>query len=125
MVEMSRDFFERVHTENIVLDIGGDIGALMVYTDAHLWGKEIEVSPKANPSQRTHTAILERHIANRVTFVGVFPALQAGDYYLWSNTPTPVAEVTIVGGAVTEVDGRGLLTVATYPSHSYPSSGRS
>jgi hypothetical protein len=109
MVEMSRDFFERVHTENIVLDIGGDIGALMVYADAHLRGKEIEISPKSHPTHRTHTAILERHITNRVTFVGVFPALQAGDYYLWSNTPDPIGEVTIVGGAVAEVDGRGLI----------------
>jgi hypothetical protein len=110
-MEMNQEFFERVHTENIVLDIGGDIGALMIYTDARLRGKEIEISPKSQPTQRTHTAILERHIADRVTFVGVFPALQAGDYYLWSNTPAPVGEVTIVGGAVAEVDGRGLIDV--------------
>ncbi len=38
--------------EDAVLDIGGDIGALILYTDAALNGREIEVSPIDDPDDR-------------------------------------------------------------------------
>src|SRR6266699_3447548 len=45
---MAETYVERVHTENAVLDIGEDIGALVIYTGQEMLGKEIEVSPKGN-----------------------------------------------------------------------------
>src|SRR5690348_3583565 len=41
-------YVDRVHTEHAVLDIGEDIGALVIYTRQEMLGKEIEVSPKGN-----------------------------------------------------------------------------
>jgi len=36
---------QRMHTEPAVLDIGGEIGALILYTNGDRCGQEIEVSP--------------------------------------------------------------------------------
>ncbi len=93
----------RIHTENIVLDIGQETGALILYTGEELRGKEIEVSSKGNDAHRVHTAIWERRFNGRVVFAGVFPSLPAGDYTIWTN---PTSDVMIVGGRVAEVDLR-------------------
>src|SRR2546425_12530007 len=92
------DHVDRVHTEHAVLDIGQDIGALVIYTREELRGEEIEVSPKGNDVQRTHTQVLERRFNGRSTFAALFLALPAGDYKIWSDDPNVTNEVTIVGG---------------------------
>ncbi len=109
-------------TEQVVLDIGGDIGALILYTKPEANGDEIEISPRghsatdelhehhshdgdhAHHSHRTHNQVHERNFNGRVCFAAVYPALQAGEYDLWGEGPNPVDQVTIVGGEVTEVD---------------------
>jgi hypothetical protein len=96
-------YWSRPHTEPIVLDIGEDVGALILYTPAALHGREIEISLLDPDSPRTHTAILERQIGNRTLFAGVYPALQAGEYRLWGDDPSQPSQVTIVAGAVAEV----------------------
>ena len=98
---MIEQYVERVHTEHAVLDIGKDIGALVIYTSKELLGKEIEVSARGNDAQRIHTAIHERRANGRTIFAGVFLALPAGDYIIWVH---PSSEVTITGGSVAEVD---------------------
>ena len=94
---------ERVHTENAVLDIGEDIGALVIYTGQELLGKEIEVSPKGNDAQKIHTAVLERKVNGRTMFAALFLELPEGDYIILT---TPPSEITIVGGQVAELDWR-------------------
>ena len=93
-------------TEEAVLDIGGDVGALILHTDASFRGREIEVSPLGRDDRRVHTAILERRIRGAVRFAGVYPSLSAGDYRIWAPEPGLVDRVTIVGGEVAEVDWR-------------------
>ena len=104
---------ERVHTQPIVLDIGQDIGALIVYTGPQLRGREIEVSPKGNAARRTHTEVLERTVTGRTVWAAVFPALAAGDYSLWRDVLTD-DDVTIVGGTVAEVDWRALTDASAF-----------
>lgn len=96
---------ERVSTGHAVLDIGQNVGALVIYTDAQLCGKEIEVSPKDNHLQRTHTEVLERRVNGRATYAALFLALAEGDYNVWC---IPGQTVTIMGGSVAEVDWRGI-----------------
>jgi hypothetical protein len=103
---MTEHYAERVHTEHAVLDIGQNIGSLVLYTGEELCGKEIEVSPKGNDAQRTHTAIWERKFNGRSVFAGIFPSLPAGDYTLWKNETEPAGDITISGGQVAEVDWR-------------------
>ena len=100
---MAERYIDRVHTEHAVLDIGEDIGALVIYTRQELRGKEIEVSLKGNEVKRVHTAVWERSVNGRTLFAGIYPSLPAGDYIIWT---TPPSEVTIIGGQVAEVDLR-------------------
>lgn len=102
---MVEKYVERVHTEHAVLDIGQDIGALVIYTREEHRGKEIEVSLKGNDSKRIHTAIHERKVNGRTIFAGVFLALPAGNYIIWVH---PSSEITIVGGHVAEVSWRDI-----------------
>lgn len=113
-MEQGRAFYERVHSEQVVLDIGQDIGALVVYTGEELRGKEIEISPEGNDTKRTHTSILERRVNGRVMFAGVFAALPAGHYTVWMH---PTRDVTITGGHVAEVDCRDCSNI--YARYAY------
>lgn len=103
---MAEPYVDRVHTEPAVLDIGDDVGALVLYTMGEFRGKEIEVSPKGRDADRVHTAIWGREANGRVVYAGIYPALPAGDYIIWRDETTPGGEVTIVGGAIAEVDWR-------------------
>jgi hypothetical protein len=102
---MTEEHIDRVHPETVVLDIGQDIGALIIYTEADLRGREIEVSPKG-VAKRVHVDVLERRINCRPVFAAVFPGLRAGDWDIWENGPSPSGTVTIVGGEVATVDWR-------------------
>lgn len=103
---MPEQFVDRVHTGHAVLDIGEDIGALIVYTGPELRGREIEVTPKGG-SRRTHTDVLERSVGGRRVFAALFLALPEGDYDLWRRQAR-TGEARVTGGAVAEVDWRGL-----------------
>lgn len=105
-MEESQSFFERIHSEPVVLEIGGEVGALVLYTGPELRGKEIEVSPVQEPQRRTHTAVLERHFNGKQLFAAVFAALPAGIYTLWNLEGQAVGTVAIKGGCVNEVDWR-------------------
>ena len=116
----------RVHTEHAVLDIGEDIGALVIYTREALRGQEIEVSPRDDARQRTHTVVLERQVQRRRSvFAALFLALPAGDYRIWCDDPTVPNTVTIVGGAVAEINWRAsamtrVTAIKSAHSHNTP-----
>jgi hypothetical protein len=102
---MAEQHVDRVHPETVVLDIGQDVGALVIYTEAALRGREIEVSPRGTTA-RVHVEVLERRINGRPVFAAVFPGLRAGDYDIWEDFPKSGGTVTIVGGEVATVDWR-------------------
>jgi hypothetical protein len=98
-----------------VLDIGGDIGALVLYTDSDLEGLEIEVSVRDRSAdesgdesgRRTHTEILRRTVGGRTFWAGVYSQLPEGDYRIWfDEAPGRTLEFSIAGGSVTELDWR-------------------
>lgn len=91
----------QIHTEHAVLDIGQDVGALIIYTREELLGREIEISMKGNDLNRIHTVIHERRVNKRRIFAGLFLALPAGDYIIRVH---PGSEVTIIGGQVVELN---------------------
>jgi hypothetical protein len=96
----------RTRTEQVVLDIGGDIGALILYTNPDANGDEIEISRKGEEHHRSHNQVHERRFNGAVCFAAVYPELQAGVYDLWGESTTPVDRVTIVGGQVAALDWR-------------------
>lgn len=74
-----------------MLDIGADVGALVIYLPASEHGREIEIS-LAGASTRTHSAVRERRLDDGSTYCVVYPSLTAGEYTIWSfdGTPRPV-----------------------------------
>src|SRR5947209_5298140 len=97
---------ERVHTEHVVLDIGGDIGALILYTDPEQVNAEIEMTPKGSNTGHFHNQVHERRMNGRSVFAAVYPQIRAGEYDIWRDASTVAGSVTIVGGEVATVDWR-------------------
>jgi hypothetical protein len=101
---MAETHSDEVHTSDVVLDIGGDIGALILRTSPEMNGKEIELSSTIAGSKRFHNQVHERRIEGRTVFAAVYPEIQAGEYYIWGDGLDPVETVTVRGGEVAEID---------------------
>ena len=115
----------------VMLDIGGDIGALVLLTSESMHLAEIEISPldenardvfqwehkhahdhgdghthsHGDPS-RTHVAVRERRGPAGTRYAAIYPGLREGDYQLWALDGQPADVVHITGGEVTQVDWR-------------------
>ena len=89
----------------VVLDVGDDIGALVLLAPASAVGLEIEISPVEEPDHRSHVAVHPRDLAGQMVHAAVYPELPWGRYQLWSPQGDPVLEVSIVGGRVTAARG--------------------
>jgi hypothetical protein len=92
----------RPHPEFVVLEIGDDLGALIVHTDAEMHGVEVEISPTEDDDCRSHKQVLERFTGDRSTHSLVFDQLPAGRYTLWSGDVAKVRDVVVRAGEVTE-----------------------
>ena len=115
---------------SVLLDIGGDIGALVVTMPATMVDVEIEIRPVGAADAPTgghthshdghhshhhhddhghghkhhpHVAVVGRPTAEGVAYTCVFPELLEGSYELYEKLGGPVKLVTTVtGGAVQE-----------------------
>jgi hypothetical protein len=92
-------FWTRRHTESVVLDIGDDVGALVLYTSADLHGREIEVCPLGG-ARRVHSAVLERGLDERVFYAATYAELTVGEYEVCVEGSPRFA---IRAGCVTEI----------------------
>ncbi|GGK91347.1 phospholipase [Mangrovihabitans endophyticus] len=101
---MSHHTFAPSGQGTVVLNIGADIGALVIHTPGRLRGHEIEVSPRADAGRRTHAAVRARYVRSGVRWSVVLDSLHAGRYVIWRDPATPLAEVDVRGGAVTEFE---------------------
>lgn len=101
---MSTEPVARPHPEPVVLDIGGELGALVVYADAELLDTPIEISPEGKNAQRAHQHVLERPLPTGTSYAAVFDRIVQGTYTLWMHDEPRVRGVTIEGGVVTELD---------------------
>lgn len=103
----------------VVLDIGGDVGAVVVTVPEELVGAEVDVVPVdadlltygvhhhgdgASHVHRPHVAVVARPLPDgRLVPTLVYPELVEGRYrLLLQGTDDVVMEVDVVGGQVTE-----------------------
>ena len=89
-----------------VLDIGGDVGAMVVYLGSRTRTGEIEACPVDAPADRFHTGVHHRAIARGFAWTAVFPEVVAGAYQLLDDDGSPLAALTVTGGRVAELDLR-------------------
>jgi hypothetical protein len=106
------NYSARAHPEFVVLDIGDDVGALIVHTDADLHATEVEISPTGEDDRRAHKDVLERSIEGRSAYTAVFYELAEGTYTLWSCGEALARDVAITGGTIVEVDWRRAAVAA-------------
>ncbi|MCI4064371.1 phospholipase [Micromonospora sp. R77] len=85
---------------SVLLDLGGNSGALIIYTGPDLHGREIEISRDGEP--RTHSAVRERHVRDGVFHSAVYPDLEAGLYTVWWDDRTPAGAICVTGGGIAE-----------------------
>ena len=84
-------------------DVGGDVGAAVVYTPEGLVGRELEIRPLGRAWDGTHTAVRERHVGASTLWAGFFGALPAGRYQVrLRGDASRSIDVSVVGAAVTE-----------------------
>ncbi|GIJ26949.1 hypothetical protein Vqi01_21110 [Micromonospora qiuiae] len=96
----------------VLLNVGGDTGALIIHTGRQLLGREIEVSRADRAGEpRTHAAVRERQVRDGTFHSAVYPDLAAGFYTVWWDADTPVGAVTVAGGVVAEF---------IWPTSAYP-----
>ncbi len=88
---------------SVVMDIGGDTGALVVYTPEILAGAEIEIARRGEATTFVHTEVRERRLPQGSLFAGVFPGVPAGDYSLLAVASLPSVDFSVAGGQVSEI----------------------
>ena len=96
-------------TGSVVLDIGHDMGSLVVYVPMGMLGSEVEISPCGPDARRTHVGVWERRVNGRRVAAAAFPPLPAGDYDVWGPDTGSRSTVAIAPGRVTELHCAGAL----------------
>lgn len=87
-------------TGSVVLDLGGDTGALIVYTGRDLHGREIEIS--RDDDRRVHSAVRERRVRDGSIHGAVYPDPPEGIYTIWWDEGAPAGTVSVHGGGIAE-----------------------
>lgn len=93
---------------SVLLDIGGDVGALVVVAPDSMLGHEVEIAPAGEAFDRVHrphVAVVRRPVADGEIASLVFPDLTSGRYALAPKGTTDVRlEVEVRGGEVTAAE---------------------
>ncbi|MCW2847902.1 MAG: hypothetical protein JWR90_1876 [Marmoricola sp.] len=106
------------HAENphagqgsVILDIGGDVGALVVTMPPGMEGVEVEIRPAhGSPAHahHPHVAVVDRPTPGGVIPSLVFPEVEQGRYGLYpKGTDDLRLMVTVLGGEVTSAEWTG------------------
>ena len=89
----------------VVLDIGEDVGALVLHARDDMVGREIHISPAGQDDDRSHVEVLPRTTpSGAVRPTAVFGSLTQGRWTLWGTDGVAALVVTVVGGQVAEAD---------------------
>jgi hypothetical protein len=88
-------YADRPHPEYVVLDIGGECGALILHTDPEMHGVEVEISPRGRDDDRSHKE-----------------ALECGEYTLWTHGEPRARGVWVEAGGIAEIDWRAQSVAA-------------
>jgi hypothetical protein len=89
-----------------VLDIGGEIGAMVVLMEPATAGTELHLRSADEPPTFVHTGVWTRPHGTATVTAAVFPELVAGTYWVLDTDGHDVRPVVIGGGELTEIDLR-------------------
>jgi len=101
----------------VVLNIGGDVGALVLRVPASYLGRELDVASVAHGAGLTHSEVRERLVDGEQHYCATYPSLKEGYYVLKDSGQG----FEIVGGRVTHMtllsSGDDLSTPSTFFSN--------
>ena len=93
---------------SVLLDIGGDVGALVVSMPASTVGTEVEIAPvghhhdHGHQHHKAHVAVVDRPVPGGTLPSLVFPELVEGSYDLFDKGGNAVRmSAEVIGGKVT------------------------
>jgi hypothetical protein len=89
----------------VVLDIGGDVGAVVILTDADLDRTEVEVRRVGAEWDGTHVAVRSRPTAGDPVYAAVFSQLPESEHEFRLRPPRPrgsVHRIKVIGGGLVE-----------------------
>jgi hypothetical protein len=89
----------------VVLDIGGDTGAAVIYVAVRHEGAEMEIRQPPDDWDGTHTGVRRRRLPAQSACAAVFESLPAGRYEVRLRGETLVLDVQ--GGRVSEAHWPG------------------
>ena len=93
---------------SVLLDIGEDIGAVVVVTPASMEGVEVEIRPDIAPTghvHHPHVAVVNRPVEGGQLPSLVFPEVREGTYGLYlKQSAVRDLTVTVAGGEVTSAE---------------------
>ncbi len=95
-----------VHGGAPALNIGGDIGALVVLMDGITVGTELYVRSDRDPAVSVHTGVWNRDLGSGQVAAAVFCELESGAYSVLDANGVDVCSVGIAGGVLSEIDLR-------------------
>jgi hypothetical protein len=98
-----------------VIDIGGDIGALVATVDPETVGTELHLLSEHDPPVAVHTGVWNRRLGSTTVTAAVFAELVEGRYRVLDDAGRPVRTVTITGGELAQVDLRRSPTPGGTP----------
>ena len=90
----------------VVMDIGGDIGGLIVRLDDSLEGTELPIEFADDPKRDIHTGVWRRSLGGETVVVAVYPELREGSYRIHRGRDHAGAQLQIIGGQVAHLDLR-------------------
>ena len=93
----------------LLLDVGDETGALVIYAHPELDGREVEILPvhASGHDHPVHNVVRERRTGSGYVHAAVFPDLAAGRYGPYdSDIAERHGAFDVSGGAITEIDWR-------------------
>ena len=102
---MSSEDHQHAGQGPVLLDIGDDIGALVLTMPAVLQGVEIEMRPVGSRGSHElrHVGVVPRSAGGRQVHVAVFAEVREGLYELYQRPAGPVRlHISVTGGQVTQ-----------------------
>jgi len=88
---------------SVIADIGGDIGAAVLYVPERMAASEIEIRPVGRAWDGTHVGVRERRIGHAPVWAAFFGSLTAGRYEVRvRDDGTRAVELEVCGGGVAE-----------------------
>lgn len=89
---------------SVALDIGGGLGALVIYPGERFRDQEIEISRTDDEDgPRVHTGVHERASDLGSTLTAIFGSLPAGEYVIWEDSSTAGPVIEVPDGGVAQI----------------------